>query len=73
MYDPIDPEFRPFVDGRVLNDLPRSLFLQGRFQRVPLIIGTVRDEFGTPFGVELLVRLCCTIDESVKTDALIYV
>lgn len=46
MYDPIDPEFRPFVDGVVLPDVPRSMFERGEFARVPIIVGTVKDEFG---------------------------
>ena len=46
MYDPIDPEFRPFIDGRILSDFPRRLFEEGRFHKVPVIIGTVKDEFG---------------------------
>jgi len=46
LYHPINPEFRPNVDGRVIVDKPKRLFALGQFARVPFIIGTVRDEFG---------------------------
>jgi len=46
LYHPINPEFRPNVDGRVILDKPKTLFSRGQFARVPFIIGTVRDEFG---------------------------
>jgi len=46
LYHPINPEFRPNVDGRVIVDKPKNLFARGQFARVPFIIGTVRDEFG---------------------------
>ena len=46
LYHPINPEFRPNVDGRVIVDKPKQLFARGQFARVPFIIGTVRDEFG---------------------------
>lgn len=50
LYDPIDPEFRPFIDGKVLSDVPSLLFRMGQFKRVPIIIGTVKDEFGNYFS-----------------------
>ena len=46
LYHPINPEFRPNVDGHVIVDKPKTLFARGQFAKVPLIIGTVRDEFG---------------------------
>jgi len=46
LYHPINPEFRPNVDGHVIVDKPKHLFARGQFARVPFIIGTVRDEFG---------------------------
>lgn len=46
LFDPIDPEFRPFVDGSVLTDSPRQLYSRGEFNHVPLMVGTVRNEFG---------------------------
>lgn len=49
LFDPIDPEFRPFVDGKILTDNPRTLFQKGAFLRVPVIVGTVKDEFGNYF------------------------
>jgi carboxylesterase type B len=45
-FHPINPEFRPVVDGHVITDLPSKLFKAGHFQRVPFMIGTVEDEFG---------------------------
>lgn len=50
LYDPIDPEFRPFIDGRILSDFPRRLFEEGRFHKVPVIVGTVKDEFNNYFN-----------------------
>ena len=47
MFDPIDPEFRPIVDGDMLPETPRTLLTTGRFSHVPIIMGTVKDEFGT--------------------------
>ena len=46
LFDPIDPEFRPYVDKYFLPDTPRALIQQGRYHRVPYIIGTVKEEFG---------------------------
>ena len=46
LFHPINPEFRPIVDGEIITDLPSNMFKSGNFQRVPFIIGTVRDEFG---------------------------
>jgi len=39
----------PVVDGLELPDQPRALFETGRFQAVPTIIGTTRDEAAGPF------------------------
>jgi para-nitrobenzyl esterase len=39
----------PVVDGLELPDQPRALFETGRFQSVPTIIGTTRDEASGPF------------------------
>lgn len=50
LFDPIDPEFRPFVDGRILADDPRTLFQKGRFLQVPVLAGTVKDEFANYFN-----------------------
>ena len=44
-FDPIDPEFRPYVDGVVLPDYPHKLLQQGRFHKVPIVTGTVKNEF----------------------------
>ncbi len=46
MFDPIDPEFRPIVDGVTLPDTPRNLLYSGQFTKVPVIMGTVKNEFG---------------------------
>lgn len=33
-----DSYFGPFVDGKVVPDLPSNLFKQGKFHRVPMIV-----------------------------------
>lgn len=50
LFDPIEPEFRPRVDGSFLTKHPRTLLQEGSFVKVPLILGTVRDEFGNYFN-----------------------
>lgn len=40
--------FTPFVDGSVIPDQPKKLISQGRFNRMPVMIGNTRDE-GTLF------------------------
>jgi len=57
LYHPINPEFRPNVDGRVIVDNPKKLFARGQFAKVPFIIGTVRDEFGMPTSLTTNTRL----------------
>ena len=52
-YDPIDPEFRPFMDGTYITAHPRDLFVEGRFQRLPTILGTIKDEFGEMYIIDL--------------------
>jgi hypothetical protein len=47
MFDPIDTEFRPTVDGVFLLDTPRKLFEAGRFHNITFVMGTVDNEFGT--------------------------
>jgi para-nitrobenzyl esterase len=39
-----DLSWSPNVDGHVLPDEPRALYAEGRFHRVPLILGSNRDE-----------------------------
>ena len=39
------PLSRPIVDGWIIPDEPRRLFMQGSFNRVPLIVGDMADEF----------------------------
>ena len=46
MYDPIDPEFRPYLDGTWVTDYPTDSFRRGEFHKVPVITGTVQNEFG---------------------------
>jgi hypothetical protein len=36
--------FAPSVDGIVLPDTPENLFVQGRFTKVPFIVGQTKDE-----------------------------
>jgi carboxylesterase type B len=36
--------FAPSVDGQVLPDTPENLFVQGRFTKVPFIVGQTKDE-----------------------------
>jgi para-nitrobenzyl esterase len=38
------PVFTPHVDGYVLPDWPLTLIKQGKYQHVPLMLGTTRDE-----------------------------
>ena len=41
------PEFRPNVDGDVVLVEPAKVLAEGDSIRVPVMIGTVKDEFGT--------------------------
>ena len=41
---PPQPSFQPIVDGYVLPDEPRRLIDSGRWARVPLLVGSNRDE-----------------------------
>lgn len=50
LFDPIDPEFRPIVDGKVLPRPPSEAIRDGNFTKVPFILGTVRDEFDNYFN-----------------------
>ncbi len=36
--------FAPTVDGEVLPDTPENLLLQGKFSKVPFIVGQTKDE-----------------------------
>jgi carboxylesterase type B len=36
--------FAPSVDGKVLPDTPENLLVQGRFSKVPFIVGQTKDE-----------------------------
>ena len=36
--------FAPNVDGQILPDTPENLFVQGRFTKVPFIVGQTKDE-----------------------------
>ena len=36
--------FAPSVDGNVLPDTPENLLLQGKFSKVPFIVGQTKDE-----------------------------
>ena len=46
LFDPIDPEFRPIIDNVTLPASPRDLLMNRQFTKVPVILGTVRNEFG---------------------------
>ena len=36
--------FAPSVDGKVLEDRPEQLLVQGKFAKVPFIVGQTKDE-----------------------------
>lgn len=36
--------FAPSIDGQILPDTPENLFVQGRFTKVPFIVGQTKDE-----------------------------
>ena len=48
-------EYRPIVDGYVIPDDPATLFDQGRFAHVPLLLGTTADE-GTVFAMGMPIK-----------------
>jgi para-nitrobenzyl esterase len=50
LIQPPDPSFQPVIDGYVLPDEPWRLLKEGRWARVPLLIGSDRDETGMWLG-----------------------
>ena len=47
---PSDLNFKPLVDGSVLPGFPSDLFREGRFSKVPVMLGVVEDEWARSMG-----------------------